>query len=75
MTLTRSQARAFERRWRIVNAAERSELRRTTMDARFRQLAALMASASTVGGASAHATEDALVRRRWMAIRRALGDR
>lgn len=71
--LTTADARLFKRRWALVNAAERDELRRTSLDRRLQQLAALMASARAVGGTHARAADERAVRRRWAVLRRALG--
>jgi hypothetical protein len=42
------------------------------MDDRLRHLAALMASAGTIGGKRRLAAEDAAVRRRWSRLRRVI---
>lgn len=73
--MTRAQGRALRARWRGVEAAQRRELRRTSLDQRVRQLAALMASAPALGGRAALAAEDAAARRRWVALQRAVRGR
>jgi putative transcriptional regulator len=68
--LTKGEAKAFKRRWEAVNAAEREELRSTTVPQKFRQVAALMASAGKLGWTEAVAGEEDLVRDRWARLRR-----
>ena len=69
--LTPAEARAFVERWRLVNAAERDELRATPVAVKFRQLAALMASVDQLGWSDALAEEEAEVRERWRRLREA----
>jgi hypothetical protein len=69
--LTPAEARAFVERWRLVNTAERAELRATSMAVKLRQLAALMASADQLGWSEALAAEEAEVRERWRRLREA----
>lgn len=71
--LTKSEARAFKKRWESVAAAEQQELRMTDMAAKFRQLAALMASVSEFGRDEVRVSEEAEVRKRWKRLRRACG--
>jgi hypothetical protein len=47
--MTKAEGRAFKRRWRLVNEFEKKELQRTSLETKFRQLAALMASAKQLG--------------------------
>jgi len=68
--LTREEAQAFKRRWETVNAAEREELGSTPVAHKFRQLAALLASAGKLGWTEALAEEEDLVRERWARLRR-----
>lgn len=68
--LTRGEARAFKRRWEAVNAAEREEIGSTPMAHKFRQLAALLASAGKLDWTETLAAEDELVRERWARLRR-----
>jgi predicted ArsR family transcriptional regulator len=67
--MTRTQARAFQKRWRQVARAERIAQRRASLDERLHRLAALMASTGVVGGHRRLAAEDAAVRRRWARLR------
>jgi transcriptional regulator with XRE-family HTH domain len=69
--LTRSAAQDFQRRWQRVNAAEREELSFTPVAHKFRQLAALLASAGALGWTAAPAAaEEGRVRLRWARLRR-----
>ncbi|MCC7201700.1 MAG: hypothetical protein IT393_03405 [Nitrospirae bacterium] len=47
--LSRDMANAFRDRWKLVNAAEIEELRRTSFDKKIQQLASLMFSVSALG--------------------------
>jgi hypothetical protein len=71
-TLSRKEAQAFRRRWEMVNAAERAELRATPLDDKLRQLAALMASVQALGWTDVLAREEAEVRIRWNRLRATL---
>ena len=68
--LTRGEAQAFKRRWEAVNAAEREELASTPVIQKFRQLAALLASAGHLGWTKTLAAQEDLVRERWARLRR-----
>jgi putative transcriptional regulator len=68
--LTRKEAQAFKGRWEAVNAAERVEMGSTPVAQKFRQVAALLASAGKLGWIEALGAEDDLVRRRWARLRR-----
>jgi len=69
--MTKADAAAFSARWKIVNDAERMELRATTMRRKFRQLAALMASVDKFGWVEPLAQEESEVRVRWNRLRKA----
>jgi hypothetical protein len=71
--MTKSQAQAFRRRWRRVNELEKKELRQASVELKFRQLAALMASARQFGWEEALREGEAEVRDRWMRLRKAYG--
>jgi len=71
--MNRSEALAFRDRWKAVNDAEREELRNTPVEVKFRQLAALMASAQALGWTEDLAGEEAEVRERWARLRKAYG--
>jgi putative transcriptional regulator len=66
--LTKGEAQEFKRRWQIVNAAEKDELASTPEADKFRQVAALLASAATLGWT--RAKEEELVRERWARLRK-----
>jgi transcriptional regulator with XRE-family HTH domain len=68
--LTRKEAQAFKRRWEAVNAAEKEELASTSAADKFRQVAALLASAGHLGWIEAKAAEEDLVRQRWVRLRK-----
>jgi putative transcriptional regulator len=70
--LRREEARTFKERWEDVHTAEREELATTPLAHKFRQLAALMASAGQLGWTGAQAADEDLVRRRWARLRREL---
>lgn len=67
--ITKSEARAFRRRWKILNDAEREELRITPMDKKLEQLAILVASAKQMGWTHLLAEEENEVRIRWSKLR------
>jgi hypothetical protein len=60
-------------RWRLVNDAEREELRSTPVEVKARQLASLMGMAVALGWTEALAAEAAEVRERWIRLRKAYG--
>ena len=64
-------AATFRDRWRRVNAAEIEELRRTPMETKLRQLAALMASCDAMGWTPKLAAEEEQVRALWIRLREA----
>ena len=68
--LTRGEARVFKKRWEAVNAAEWEELALTPVAHKFRQIAALLASAGRLGWTEALAAEEGQVRDRWARLRR-----
>ena len=71
-SLTQSEARQFRRRWELVEAAEREELRSTSPEQKLRQLAALMASVKALDWDAALQADEQAVRSRWMRLREAL---
>lgn len=71
--MTRAEARAFVRRWRLVNEMERQELRATPPAVKFRQMAELMALGKQLGWDKALAEGDDEVRERWNRLRKAYG--
>jgi len=68
--LTRGEAQAFKQRWKAVNAAEREELASTPVADKFRQVAALVASAKKLGWNENLAAEEDIIRQRWARLRR-----
>lgn len=70
-SISPEQARQYLKRWSIVADAERSELRESPMGLKFRQLAALMASAHLFHDPAERAVSEDQVRARWAKIRRA----
>jgi len=70
--MTRSEAEAYRRRWAIVNAAEREELRSTPMAEKLQQCAALMESARRLPPDERLAEEVERVRERWIRLRKIL---
>ncbi|HEY1858836.1 MAG TPA: hypothetical protein VGG61_00670 [Gemmataceae bacterium] len=74
-SMTKSEGRAFKRRWRLVNEFEKKELRRTSLETKLRQLAALMASAKEMGWDEvlARAQGEREVWERWQRLRKAYG--
>jgi putative transcriptional regulator len=67
--LIRAEAQAFKRRWEAVNDAEREELAYMTVADKFRQVAALLASAVKLGWTESWTAEENLVRERWARLR------
>jgi hypothetical protein len=71
--LTKAQARAFRKRWRLVNAREAEELRDTPIEVKWQQINTLMAWAQQLGWTSALAEGEEEVRQRWIRLRKACG--
>ena len=65
-------ATGYMRRWSIVRRRLIEEQRATSMETRLYRLAGLMASAREMGWSGAVDAEDDAVRKRWMALRRAM---
>ena len=65
-------ATRYMQRWSIVRRRLVEEQRATSMETRLRRLAGLMASAREMGWSGAVDAEDDAVRKRWMALRRAM---
>ena len=70
--ITPEEARAYFRRWELVREAEARELRRTPMETKLQQLAALMASRHVFGPEPNREADTRVVRERWARLRRAL---
>jgi hypothetical protein len=71
--ITPEQARAYLGRWELVRKVEADALRSTPVEAKLRQLAALMASRHVFGSEPDRQTQADKVRERWAAIRKQLG--
>ena len=72
-SITPAEAQAYFKRWELVKEIELAELRRTSMDAKLRQLSALMASRSLFGVDPERENGMQLVRDRWARLWQALG--
>jgi len=68
--ITKSEVKAFRSQWKIVNKAEREELRSMPVIEKFNQLVALMSSVEEMGWTKALIAEDKEVRNRWNKLRR-----
>ncbi len=71
--MTKAEARAWRRRWKLVNEFQREELRRTPIEVKFRQLAYLMEFARQFPPTKKELRERAEVRERWSRLRKAYG--
>jgi hypothetical protein len=72
-TITPAEAQAYFNRWELVKEIELTELRRTSMDTKLRQLSALMASRNLFGVDPERESGVQLVRDRWALLWQALG--
>lgn len=68
--ITESEARAFRKRWKIVNTFEKEELRATSMDKKIEQLIILMDLTKELGWTMALEVEANEVRDRWNKLRK-----
>jgi hypothetical protein len=68
--MTKADARAWKRRWRLVNETHRQELRDKPMETKFRQLAAMMYTARTLGWKTSTDAELRKIRARWARLKR-----
>lgn len=71
--ITPDEARAYLERWQLLRDVETAELRRTPMETKLRQLAALMAARDVFGREPDRDAQVRDVRERWARLRRALG--
>jgi hypothetical protein len=71
--MTPEEALAYFKRWELFRDVEAAELRRATMETKFQQLAALMASRHLCGPEPDREAQVDEVRDRWTRLRRALG--
>jgi hypothetical protein len=67
---TKAEAKAFRNRWEIVNAAERKQLRRTSIRRKLQQLNELSAWAAFFSPNTLRAREVDSVRSRWSQLYR-----
>jgi len=72
-SITPAQARAYLKRWAAVNEFEITELRRTPMKLKLRQLSALMASRHLFTPDPTREKGVRQVRKHWAKLRKALG--
>jgi hypothetical protein len=70
--VTLEEALAYFRRWDLVREVEARELRRTPMEIKLQQLAALMASRHVFGPEPDREAQIRVVRERWARLRQAL---
>ena len=71
--ISSDEGEAYLARWRLVQEAEVAELRRTSMETKLRQLAALVAARDTFGPDADRDLHVAEVRERWNRLRQTLG--
>jgi hypothetical protein len=67
--IKKSQARAFMKRWKFVNAVEKQAMQATPVDEKFNQLVILMISADELGWRMKLEGEVRKVRDRWNELR------
>ena len=70
--MTPDEARAYLQRWELLLEVEAAELRRTSMETKLRQLAALMAARDVFGPEPDREAQVLVVRERWARIKQAL---
>jgi len=71
--MTPEEARDYIQRWKLVREIETDELQRTPIEAKLRQLAALMASRHLFGPEPDRESQISDVRARWTRLRQVLG--
>lgn len=71
--ITPEQARAYLKRFELVEEVQAAELRRASVQSRFQQLSALMSSRHAFGSEPERERDLEVVRERWACLRRALG--
>ena len=71
--ITPAEALAYFKRWELVKELEVAELRRTSMDTKFRQLSALMDSRGLFGVEPERESGMQQVRDQWTRLWQALG--
>ena len=68
--ITKSEAMAFRKRWKIVNTFEKEELRMISADEKLERLITLMASAEEFSWAKKLEAEENEARDRWNVLRK-----
>lgn len=71
-SLTKSETKAHLKRWAVVNALEREELRRMPMSEKIKQFLALTAAIQLFGVYTKKTSESKLTQKRWQMLRRRL---
>ncbi len=71
--MSKAETAAFRKRWQRINALEQEELRNASVELKFRQLAALMASVDAFGWRQALEEGVQEVRERWRLLRSRYG--
>jgi hypothetical protein len=69
--LSNPEARAFRKRWQLVNARELDEVRSASMELRWQQFKTLLAWAQEFGWSEVLRDEEDQVRQRWARLRKA----
>lgn len=72
--ITADEMRVYLARWKLVRSNEITELRRTSIETKIRQLSALMASRQIFGTDPDRDRDAQAVRERWANLRRSLGE-
>jgi len=70
--MDKADIRAWMARWKIVNDFERDELRRTPIETKVRQLAAMMAMALRLDWQTSTEAELKLIRERWVRLKKVM---
>lgn len=68
--ISKAQARAFKKRWAVINAWQREELRKTSFIQKLQKLSALMASVKELGWDESLSIGEEEVRERWRKLKR-----
>lgn len=71
--ITPDEARAYLRRFDLLEEIQEAEIRRASVQSRFQQLAALMSSRQVFGPEPHRERDLEIVRERWARLRRAAG--
>lgn len=71
--ITPEQARSYLERFRLLEEVQTAEMRRASVESRFRQLSALMSSRQVFAVDADRERDSEIVRERWALLRQALG--